>query len=94
MAVLSFLHTKIGNITYSLSKKLLQSSSDGHITWRAELCQQWPQEGLLNSTGLNKGLMVALKGNPQRMMQIRKKKKGHRARIDDSNKYFRKMAVI
>lgn len=75
MAVLSFLHTKIGNITYSLSKKLLQSSSDGHITWRAELCQQWPQEGLLNSTGLNKGLMVALKGNPQRMMQIRKKKK-------------------
>lgn len=63
---------------------MLESSSDGHITWGAELCQQCPQEGLLNNTGFNKGQMTALNGRPQRKMRSTKKK-GHRARIDGSD---------
>lgn len=65
---------KPGNISCSLFKKLLESSSDGHITWRAELCQKCPREGLVNSTGLKMGQMAALKGRPKKKMQSTKKR--------------------
>lgn len=71
--MLYFLHTKLGNISYFLFKKLLESSSDGHVTCRAELCQQCPREGLWNSPGFNKGQMTALNGRPQRKMQSTRK---------------------
>lgn len=85
-----FFRYKIRKYFLILVKKLLQSSSDGHITWREELCQQCSREGLLNSAGLNMGQMTGLEWRLQRMMQSKIK-----ARIYVSdNKYFRKMTVI
>lgn len=73
---------------------LFHSSGECHrscyLESRAELAVSW--RGLLNNMGLNKGQATALKASPQWTMQNTKEL--HRVRFDDSDKFFKKMAVI
>lgn len=61
-----------------------------YLESRAELAVSW--RGLLNNMSLNKEQAAALKGSPQWTMQNTKEL--HRVRFYDSDKFFRKMAVM